>query len=123
VAAGSAGTDAVNVNQLNGAVSGINNNISNLANNINQLSAELSDTKDLAKAAGSLGLAAAQIRYDDRPGKLSLGLGGGLYEGETAAIVGLGYTSIDQFWRANISGGVSRNSNAGGGAGVSFTLN
>lgn len=116
VAAGFAPTDAVNVAQLHGAVD-------YLSQDIHRLGIEVDAAKDLARAAGALGLAASQIRYDDRPGKLSLGLGTGAFSGHGAVAVGLGYTSQDLNWRANISGGVARGSEAGIGAGVSFTLN
>ena len=73
-------------------------------------------------SASALGLAALQIRYDDRSGKLPLGVGGGAKD-TAPRLLAWGYTSLDQFWKANVTGGVARSSDAGVGAGVSFTLN
>ena len=75
-----------------------------------------------ARQAAAIGLAAASLRYDDRPGKLSAAIGGGIWRGEGAAAFGLGYTNEDQTMRANVSA-----TTAGGewgiGAGLSFTFN
>lgn len=124
VAAGSAGTDAVNVSQLHGAVASMQGDIQNeFRNEIKHLGSQIDAAKDLARSAAALGLAAAQIRYDDRPGRFSFGVGGGAFQGHGAVAIGLGYTSPDQHWRANVSGGIARGSDAGIGAGLSFTLN
>jgi len=116
VAAGSAPTDAVNVAQLTSAITPLENDIASLTSSVRH-------AKDIAKSAGAIGMAASQIRYDDRPGRLSLGVGGGAYEGHGAVAVGLGYTSPDQLWRANVSGSAATGSRAAVGAGLSFTLN
>jgi len=122
VAAGVEDTDAVNVAQLRGAVDYITQDIDRVFGDIHRLGIEIDAAKDLARAAGAIGLAASQIRYDDRPGKLSLGVGVGSFSGQNALTVGLGYTSQDLTWRANVSGGVA-GSETGIGAGISFTLN
>jgi len=122
VAAGVEDTDAVNVAQLRGAVDYITQDIDRVFGDIHRLGIEIDAAKDLARAAGAIGLAASQIRYDDRPGKVSLGVGVGSFSGQNALTVGLGYTSQDLTWRANVSGGVA-GSETGIGAGISFTLN
>ncbi len=43
------------------------------------------------------------LRYDERPGKLSAAVGGGVWKGYAAGSMGLGYTSRDQNVRANVS--------------------
>ncbi|WP_292476394.1 YadA-like family protein, partial [Mesorhizobium sp.] len=68
------------------------------------------------------GLAAASLRYDDRPGKVSVAAGGGYWRGEGAVAFGAGYTSEDGRARANLSG-TTAGGHWGVGAGVSFTLN
>jgi autotransporter adhesin len=108
VAAGSELTDAVNVAQLHGAVGMLRENIA--------------DVRDIAISAGAIAMAASQLRFDDRPGKLSLAAGGAGFHGQGAFAVGMGYTSPDQFWRANFSGSFAQGEAAFGG-GVSFTLN
>ncbi|AGT10316.1 outer membrane protein [Paracoccus aminophilus JCM 7686] len=86
------------------------------------LTRDIGDVRRQAGQAAAIGLAASSLRYDDRPGKLSVAMGGGNWKGENAMAMGLGYTSLDQSVRANLSA-----ANAGGdwgvGLGVSFTLN
>ena len=123
VAAGSAPTDAVNVAQLTSAITPLEDDIADLAGQIGSLTSSVRDAKNIAKSAGAIGMAASQIRYDDRPGRLSLGVGGGAYEGHGAVAAGLGYTSPDQLWRANVAGSVATGSRAAVGAGLSLTLN
>ena len=74
-------------------------------------------------ASTALAYAAAQIRYDDRPGKVTVGGGVAGFDGEGGGAVGIGYTTPNQRVRLNISGGSSFRGDVGGGGGVSFTLN
>jgi trimeric autotransporter adhesin len=67
-------------------------------------------------------LAAASLRYDDRPGKLSVSMGGGYWRNEGALAFGAGYTSENGRVRANLSGATT-GGNVGVGAGISLTLN
>ena len=83
----------------------------------------MDETRSIAIAAGALSMAASQIRFDDRPGKLSVGLGGGYYESKGALAVGLGYTAPSQLWRANVAGSFAGSDHRSFGAGLSFTLN
>ncbi len=129
VAAGSAANDAVNVAQLQGAIeplttglASLGNDVAALTGRVDAMGARLEDTRDIAIAAGALSMAAAQLRYDDRPGKLSVAMGGGAFHGQGAGAVGLGYTSSDRLWRANVSGSFT-NGEAAFGGGMSFTLN
>jgi autotransporter adhesin len=88
----------------------------------NQLNQRIGDVQKEARQAAAIGLAASSLRYDDRPGKLSAAVGGGLWKGYAAGSMGLGYTSQDQRVRANVSGTTTGDS-WGIGAGISFTLN
>ncbi len=87
-----------------------------------QLTSTMNSVRNEARQAAALGLAAASMQFDGRPGKLSVGFGGGAWRGQAAASMGLGYTNEEQTMRANISA-----STAGGdwgvAAGLSFTLN
>ena len=123
VAAGSAATDAVNVAQLTSAITQVTDALGPLEAEIMSLQSSVENAKDIARSAGAIGMAASQIRYDDRPGRLSIGIGGGLYEGHGAVAVGLGYTSLDHLWRANVAGSAATGSRAAVGAGLTFTLN
>jgi autotransporter adhesin len=108
VAPGVNGTDAVNVNQLNSAFGMLNGSI-------------YQARRDAWRGA-AIGIAAASLRYDDRPGKVSVAAGGGVWHGEGAFSMGLGYTSEDGLMRANASATTS-GGHWGVGAGLSITLN
>jgi autotransporter adhesin len=138
VGAGVADTDAVNVAQLNDrvdyAIETANDYTDQVAettlteaNNytdqkFNQLNQEMGSIRSEARTAAAIGLAAASLRYDDRPGKLSVAVGGGYWRDETALAFGAGYTSENGRVRANLSGTVA-DGDVGVGAGLSFTLN
>ncbi|MDQ1194774.1 autotransporter adhesin [Rhizobium sp. SORGH_AS 787] len=138
VAAGTAPTDAVNVGQLTDGLSSTLTQSKTYTDQVagrtldqanaytdqrfNQLSADVSGAVSEARQAAAIGLAAASLRYDDRPGKLSLGVGGGFWRGEGALAFGAGYTSEDQRFRTNISATTS-DGNWGVGAGLTMTLN
>jgi len=78
--------------------------------------------RDEARQAAAIGLAAASLRYDDRPGKLSVAAGGGFWRDSSALAFGAGYTSEDGRIRGNVSG-TAAGGHVGVGAGISFTLN
>lgn len=122
VAAGSEATDAVNVAQLQGAIEPLKSDLTALSGRVDALDKRVDDVRDIAIAAGALSMAAAQLRFDDRPGKLSIAMGGGGFHGQGAGAIGIGYTSPDRLWRANVSGSFTEGEAAFGG-GVSFTLN
>lgn len=143
VAAGINDTDAVNLAQLNAVLAGhgptqnysyvdnridtrIENAFAEVKNYTEQRFSELVSTidgvRDDAHRSAAIGLAAASLRYDDNPGKLSVAVGGGFWRGQSALAFGAGYTNDDSTIRANISGTTS-GSKMGLGAGLSFTLN
>ncbi|MBL8577739.1 MAG: YadA-like family protein [Mesorhizobium sp.] len=142
VAAGVDQTDAVNLAQLEGGLADVliqantysdtllfnaNEEVINIANEytdmrISQLSGEISGVRDEARLAAAIGLAASSIRYDDTPGKFSIGVGGGLWRGQSATAFGAGYTSEGGRVRANAAATMADGS-VGGGAGLSITLN
>ncbi|MCV9907632.1 YadA-like family protein [Brucella sp. HL-2] len=138
VAAGTKDTDAVNLSQLNAVLAGtsvqsysyidnrINNAFEGAKNYTDQRFSELSTTidgvRDDAHRSAAIGLAAASLRYDENPGKLSVAVGGGFWRGQSALAFGAGYTNDDSTIRANVSGTTS-GGKMGVGAGLSFTLN
>lgn len=138
VAAGVQSTDAVNLSQLNAVIAGsdtrstryIDNRISQafaetknyIENKFADLNANIDDVRDDAHRSAAIGLAAASLRYDDNPGKLSVAAGGGFWRGQSAFAFGAGYTNEDSTIRANVSGTTS-GGRVGFGAGLSFTLN
>ncbi|MFC7665203.1 YadA-like family protein [Methylorubrum suomiense] len=86
------------------------------------LNRQIGDVRTEARRGAAIGLAAAALRFDDRPGKLSVAAGGGVWRGESAASFGLGYTLPDGSARVNATG-VTAGRDFGVGAGASFTLN
>ena len=86
------------------------------------LSGAIGDVRREARQAAAVGLAASSLRYDNRPGKISMAVGGGAWRGEGALAIGLGYTSESQMLRANISA-TSSGRQWGVAAGLSLTLN
>ncbi|WP_081159215.1 YadA-like family protein [Ensifer aridi] len=146
VGAGVADTDAVNVGQMKATLAGYSDDRATWAvgqaknytdevaattlssanaytdSRLSQLNTDIGDIRSEARQAAAIGLAAASLRYDDRPGKLSVAAGGGYWRNEGAFAFGAGYTSEDGRVRANLSG-----TTAGGawgvGAGLSVTLN
>ncbi|WP_265518694.1 YadA-like family protein [Nitratireductor luteus] len=138
VGAGVANTDAVNVAQLNEArsfaVETANDYTDQVAattlgqandytdQKFSELNQAYGDIRAEARQAAAIGLAAASLRYDDRPGKLSVAMGGGYWRREAALAFGAGYTSENGRVRANLSG-TTTDGHWGVGAGLSFTLN
>ncbi|WP_193660725.1 YadA-like family protein [Brucella intermedia] len=89
---------------------------------LSQLNTDIGDVRKEARQAAAIGLAAASLRYDDRPGKLSVAAGGGLWRSSGALAFGAGYTSESQRFRSNVSA-TTAGGHWGVGAGLSFTLN
>ena len=87
-----------------------------------QFNQDISAARTEARQGAAIGLAAASLRYDDRPGKASVAVGGGYWRGEGAFAVGAGYTSENGRMRSNLSG-TTAGGDWGVGAGLSFTLN
>ncbi|WP_245312635.1 YadA-like family protein, partial [Bradyrhizobium macuxiense] len=108
VAPGVNGTDAVNLNQLNSAFA--------------QLNGQIGEVRQDAWRAAAIGMAAASLRYDDRPGKLSASAGGGVWRSQGALAFGLGYTSENGRLRSNASA-TTAGGDWGVSAGLSLTLN
>lgn len=102
-------TDAVNVRQLhtaqNASVDYTDQQITELRDysngRFNALSGEISATRQEARAGIASAMAAAGLRFDDRPGKASIAAGMGGFKTSTAFAAGVGYTSEDGRWRTN----------------------
>ncbi|WP_019220757.1 Vomp family autotransporter [Bartonella senegalensis] len=75
-----------------------------------------------ARQAAAIGLAVANLRYNDTPGKLSVGFGTGLWRSQSAFAFGAGYTSEKGNIRSNVSVTTS-GGHWGVGAGFNMTLN
>ncbi len=86
------------------------------------LSYSVEGAKKEARQAAAIGLAVSNLRYNDTPGKLSVGFGAGIWRSQSAFALGAGYTSESGGVRSNLSV-----TNSGGhwgvGAGLNITLN
>lgn len=115
-------TDDVAIQTLGQANSYTDGKIAALNQDIAGLRGDIGDVRSEARQAAAIGLAAASLRYDERPGKLSAAVGGGFWRGEGAFAMGLGYTSQDSKIRTNASL-TAAGGNVGGGVGLSYTFN
>ena len=97
VAPGVNPTDGVNVSQLTSMALGTQNQINSLQNQIGGLQNQINDDRREARGGTALALAATGLRYDDRPGKLSVAGGFGNYKGETGLAAGAGIHSNECF--------------------------
>jgi len=88
----------------------------------NELKSDINENRKEARQAASIGLAASSLRFDQIPGKLSIGAGFGTWRGESANAFGLGYTSTSGNIRIN-STAVNSGGHWGASIGASFTLN
>ncbi|MER2533949.1 MAG: YadA-like family protein [Rhizobiaceae bacterium] len=127
VAAGVDDTDAVNVAQLESGLGEVRTYVDQSINNSYQVSKAYTDeqvgkVRTEARQAAAIGLAASSIRFDNTPGKVSVGASGGFWRGEGAFAVGLGYTSETGKVRANATATTAGGA-VGAGAGFSLTLN
>jgi len=94
-----------------------------LSNRVDLLGNRINNVRNEERGGVALAMAAGQIRYDDQPGKVSVGGGVGAFEDQGGAALGIGFTSPGGRVRGNISGGGSFHGEWGGGAGLSITLN
>ncbi|MBB4076023.1 autotransporter adhesin [Bartonella fuyuanensis] len=88
----------------------------------NALNYSIESVKKEARQAAAIGLAVSNLRYNDIPGKLSIGFGTGLWRSQSAFAFGAGYTSEKGNIRSNVSVTTS-GSHWGVGAGFNMTLN
>ncbi|WP_412059024.1 YadA-like family protein [Bartonella sp. DGB2] len=87
-----------------------------------EMTYKVDEVRNEARQAAAIGLAVANLRYNDTPGRFSVGVGSGYWQSQTAMAFGAGYTSETGKIRSNLS--VTTSGGAWGvGAGISFTLN
>ncbi len=96
-----------NYTNVGGAISALDTGLSALQNNMSQVTAHLQTqiTRNRVIASGGVASAFAmsQMRFSDRPGSQSLGIGGGFYDNQSAMAIGYGFTSEDGVWRGTAS--------------------
>ncbi|WP_375672750.1 YadA-like family protein, partial [Bartonella sp. AA16SXTY] len=67
------------------------------------LNYSIENVRKEARQAAAIGLAVSNLRYNDTPGKLSVGFGSGLWRSQSAFAFGAGYTSESGSIRSNLS--------------------
>lgn len=120
VARGVADTDAVNVGQLEEYADSVGE--TTYIRSREYTDAVVGEVRNEARQAAAIGLAAASLRFDARPGKISVGASGGFWRGQGAMAFGMGYTNATGRMRANATAATAGGA-WGGSAGVSLTLN
>jgi len=109
------------------AVSALDGRIDTLQTNFSavtsQLQTQINKNRQIAAAGIAGATASGQIRYDDQPGKVSIGIGGGFYDGQGGLGLGIGFTSEDRALRGNFTVNVAPGvGKVGGGAGFSYSF-
>ncbi|MER8583391.1 YadA-like family protein [Mesorhizobium sp. M0895] len=94
-----------------------------LESGFQDLGEQVSENRSEARAGTALALATAGLRYDDRPGKLSMAGGFGHFKGQSGLALGFGYSTSQDF-RLNAAVSASTNrGDVGVSVGASWTLN
>jgi len=117
VAPGVAGTDAVNVDQLNAGVAGANQYTDQ---RFNQTRAEIDKVGKRASAGTAGAMAMANLPQAYIPGKSMLSVGVAGYDGESAIALGVSKLSDNGRWVVKFSGTGNSRGKFGVGAGAGF---
>jgi autotransporter adhesin len=97
--------------------------IAALDGRVKGLESTVADNRAEARGGTALALAAASLRYDDRPDKLSVAGGIGYFKGMTGLSAGIGYATSESFRLNAAISTVPRRGDVGLSAGMSWTLN
>ncbi|MEJ8846698.1 beta strand repeat-containing protein [Variovorax rhizosphaerae] len=117
VAAGVAGTDAVNVNQLNAGIASANQYTDA---RVSQVQANLDRATKDASAGTAGAMAMANLPQSILPGKSMMSAGVGAFDGQAAVAVGISKLSDNSRWIVKLSGTVNTRGKAGIAAGAGF---
>ncbi|WP_084664620.1 YadA-like family protein [Pseudochrobactrum sp. AO18b] len=118
---GVASSDAATVGQVNRGIQGLRDYTDN---RLDALAGQVSDVQKEARGGIASAMAAAGLRYDDRPGKASIAGGLGGFKNAQAIAAGVGYTTENGRFRLNAAVGHSFQSNdTSWNAAASWTLN
>ncbi|HBE9089898.1 TPA: YadA-like family protein, partial [Serratia fonticola] len=117
VAAGTNGTDAVNVNQLN---SGINSSYQYTDNKFNSLKNMIDDNKDKMSAGVAGAMAMASLPQPYAPGASMVSMGGGTYQNQSAVALGVSAISENGKWVTKVAGTSNTQGDFGASVGVGY---
>jgi hypothetical protein len=104
-------------------IAALDSRVTGLEGGLADLGKEVSANRREARGGTALALAAAGLRYDDRPEKLSIAGGIGHFKGYTGLSFGVGYATSNSFRLNAAVSGVPQNGDVGFSAGLSWTLN
>lgn len=117
VAGGTADTDAVNVRQLDAAVTQSNIDTNN---RINALQSDISSVKYDSNAGTASAMAMASLPQSVIPGKVMVAAGLASYQGQSAMSIGVSNFSENGRWVVKFNGSANTRGNAGAAVGVGF---
>ena len=102
----------------------INEMAASNAAQFNRLDGRITDVRNDARAGIAGASALAAMRYDDRPGKISVASGFGGFKDHQAMSVGVGYTTADSVFRMNAGASYDfQNDGTAWNIGLGWTLN
>ena len=117
VAGGTADTDAVNVRQLDAAITQSGMDINN---RLNALQSDMNSTRYDAHAGTASAMAMASMPQSVIPGKAMIAAGVANYQGQSAMSVGVSNFSENGRWAVNFNGTANTRGNAGAAVGFGF---
>ncbi|PRH84722.1 hypothetical protein C5L14_25780 [Labrys okinawensis] len=115
-----------NYDNVGGAIKALDDRFNGIGGSIANLQSQVSNNLKEARKGIASAMAASALRYDDRPGKVSAAAGMAVYHRQVGIAAGLGWTSEDAKWRANLAGTYSpggRKPDFGVMGGLSYTFN
>ncbi|HGL4259999.1 TPA: YadA family autotransporter adhesin, partial [Burkholderia dolosa] len=104
VAAGTQGTDAVNVNQLNAVSNSFTQSLNNVNNQLTQMQQQIQQTDSMAREGIAATAAIASIPHMDRDSNFAMGVGTATFLGQKAMAVGM-QARITENLKATLNGG------------------
>ncbi|MBP0581414.1 hypothetical protein J8I29_18945 [Labrys sp. LIt4] len=113
-------------NDVGSALTALDKRFDGIGGSIANLQSQVSNNLKEARKGIASAMAASALRYDDRPGKVSAAAGMAVYHRQVGIAAGLGWTSEDAKWRANLAGTYSpggRKPDFGVMGGLSYTFN
>jgi len=104
VAAGTQGTDAVNVNQLNAVSNQFTQSLNSVNNQLTQMQQQIQQTDSMAREGIAATAAMASIPHMDRDSNFAMGVGTATFQGQKAMAVGV-QARVTENLKATLNGG------------------
>ncbi|TDX14545.1 autotransporter adhesin, partial [Buttiauxella sp. BIGb0552] len=117
VAAGTQGTDAVNVTQLNSSISNANNYTDNKFSSLKNM---IDDNKDKMSAGVAGAMAMASLPQPYSPGASMVSMGGATFQNQSSVALGVSTISDNGKWVTKFSGSTNTQNDLGVSVGVGY---